>query len=786
MVALCCGLCLLTWQPLNAQSQLSIEQIMQGPDFVGYLPTDVHWSDNGESILFSWNPESLPEEDYYQYNLTTGVTEKVDNPRVMSFADRGSYNSYRSAKVFASHGDLFLWNETSDSLYQLTNTVDRESQPFFLHDDQRITYIRDDNIYIWDQQTGFTKQITQFVDGNEPDEKKLDDQQQWLEDDQLELFDILRERKEDREFREKKDQAENPDRPRKIYIGKDRLSDQKLSPDGKFVTYELVTSESNNKRTMVPDFVTESGYLDELNARPKVGSASSKSSYWIYDVDRDTNYQVTFNGLPGIYDKPDYYRFYHRDSLAYVDTFETPREVMMHAPVYNEDGSLTVVVIRSSDNKDRWIMSLNLDDGDLTLIDRQSDTAWVGGPGIGGFNGSAGNIGWLGDNETLYFQSEETGFSHVYTYHVPTKTRKQLTDGAWEVLDVSLTPEKDAFYVHASREGPFENHFYLLDLDGSMEKITSAPGKHEVKVSPNGEQLAILHSYANRPTELYLKANQSGAPLVRITESTTEDFMAYEWRDPEIIHFTARDGVEVPARIYRPEESKSNGAGIIFVHGAGYLHNVHKWWSSYYREYMFHNFLTDMGYTVLDIDYRASAGYGRDWRTAIYRFMGGQDLDDQVDGARYLVEQEGLDADRLGIYGGSYGGFITLMALCTAPGTFKCGAALRSVTDWAHYNHGYTSNILNTPVTDSIAFRRSSPIYHAEGLEGELVMLHGMVDTNVQFQDVVRMSQRFIELGKDHWELAVFPMEGHGFVEPSSWADEYKRIYQLFEEQLTE
>jgi dipeptidyl aminopeptidase/acylaminoacyl peptidase len=196
---------------------------------------------------------------------------------------------------------------------------------------------------------------------------------------------------------------------------------------------------------------------------------------------------------------------------------------------------------------------------------------------------------------------------------------------------------------------------------------------------------------------------------------------------------------------------------------------------------MFHNLLVDNGFTVLDIDYRGSDGYGRDWRTGIYRHMGGKDLSDQVDGAAYLVEELGIDPQRIGIYGGSYGGFITLMALFTSPGTFECGAALRSVTDWAHYNHPYTSNILNTPVEDAIAFRQSSPIYFAEGLEDRLLILHGMVDDNVQFQDVVRLSQRLIELGKEDWELAVFPVERHGFIEPSSWTDEYRRIFKLLE-----
>ena len=120
----------------------------------------------------------------------------------------------------------------------------------------------------------------------------------------------------------------------------------------------------------------------------------------------------------------------------------------------------------------------------------------------------------------------------------------------------------------------------------------------------------------------------------------------------------------------------------------------------------------------------------------------------------------------------------------TTPDVFAAGAALRSVTDWAHYNHGYTSNILNTPVDDPESFKKSSPIYFAEGLKGSLLMCHGMIDTNVQFQDIVRLSQRLIELGKENWELAVYPLEGHGFSEPSSWTDEYSRIFKLFENNL--
>jgi dipeptidyl aminopeptidase/acylaminoacyl peptidase len=297
-----------------------------------------------------------------------------------------------------------------------------------------------------------------------------------------------------------------------------------------------------------------------------------------------------------------------------------------------------------------------------------------------------------------------------------------------------------------------------------------------------------VHSYSNKPPEVYLMPNTAGATARQVTTTPTAEWRAFKWADPQIVTFKARDGVGVNARLYTPEMLGARrdpaAPGVVFVHGAGYAQNAHRYWASYFREYMFHNLLAARGYVVLDVDYRASSGYGRDWRTAIYRHMGGKDLDDIVDGAKYLVSAQKVHPKRIGVYGGSYGGFITLMAMFTAPEVFAAGAALRPVTDWAHYNHGYTGSILNLPQDDPEAYRRSSPIYFAEGLKGALLICHGVVDTNVHFQDSVRLAQRLIELRKENWELASYPVENHGFEQETSWADEYKRILKLFETNL--
>jgi dipeptidyl aminopeptidase/acylaminoacyl peptidase len=376
----------------------------------------------------------------------------------------------------------------------------------------------------------------------------------------------------------------------------------------------------------------------------------------------------------------------------------------------------------------------------------------------------------------------------LYTANIKTGAKKQLTNGQFEIQSATLSTDKKWFYVLANATHPGEKNWYRLSTkDGSkLEQITSMIGGYETSLSPDQKWIAYRYSYINKPWELYVQENKPGAKPIQITnKAISQEFAAYPWREPQITTIKATDGALVYARVYNPNPTVKNGAAVIFVHGAGYLQNAHKWWSSYFREYMFHNLLADEGYTVIDIDYRGSAGYGRDWRTGIYRHMGGKDLDDHVDAAKWLVETQGIDPNRIGIYGGSYGGFITLMAMFTKPGVFKAGAGLRSVTDWAHYNHGYTSNILNEPANDSIAYRRSSPIYFAEGFtKGRLLICHGMVDTNVHFQDVVRLAQRLIELKKENWEMAVYPVEDHGFVTPSSWTDEYKRILKLFREEL--
>ncbi|OYX18555.1 MAG: S9 family peptidase [Algoriphagus sp. 32-45-6] len=776
-------LCIVLFQSW-AQSPLTVDYIMRDPRWMGTFPSAPFWSEDGKTIYFRYNLEKDPADSLYKIDLAnpTQISKVQWSEEKDLRKDTPITNTSQTLRIYRDNKKIRLEDLKKQTTVTLLEWFEPVSNLQFQTNDQLISFVSGGNIYLFDRVSKNIKKVTNIINGTKPGNgspSSSESKGPFLEEENLALLQVVRERKENQKLsREYRNSIRETKTEFAYYTGGKNPSGLQLSPDGNFATFSIFTP-SSSKNTKVPDYTAASGYTEDLNARPKVGTSPSKVDIGIYDLIRDTVYFVQTSDLPGIKDLPDYVKDYPERKWE-----EKERDITLSNPIFSPDGNKAILQVRAFDNKDRWIVELDLTTGKLKTLDRQRDEAWVAGPGIGWAFGG-GVLGWLPDSKHIYFQSEATGYSHLYLLNVISGEKKALTSGEFEVFDPFLSKDKKNWYLTTSEVHPGERHLYRLPvMGGKMEKITSLTGNNAAVLSPDESKIAVIYSYSNTPEELYVQEAKSGANPQKLTSGQSEEFKAYAWRDPQLIRFPAADGAQVPARLYTPDPTKKNGAAVIFVHGAGYLQNVHKWWSSYFREYMFHNLLTDLGYTVLDIDYRASAGYGRDWRTGIYRHMGGKDLSDQVDGVKYLIAEQGIDPTRVGIYGGSYGGFITLMALFNHPDVFKSGAALRSVTDWAHYNHGYTANILNTPEEDPIAYRRSSPIYFAEGLKGNLLIAHGMLDVNVHFQDVVRLAQRLIELKKDNWEMAVYPVEDHGFIEPSSWADEYKRILKLFNSTL--
>ncbi len=758
---------------LSQGSPLNLNEIMAGNDFIGHQPNGFNWSPSSKEVYFRWNKDNKEIASYYRYSLKNESLDEIKTIAEQPLPLNGFRSNKEQSIFFFKRGNnLYQWKKGNTQLiYSKTSQYNIQG----IYNNQLVLKEGNDLIAI-NLETQSYKQLTYFSEGSSPKEKKT---LSYLEQQQLDLFRTIQMEKTLEEAQKEFNKKHSPRSISPFYLENKSLGRIEISSNLSYAVFR-VDDYSSNATTSFTEHITKDGYTKSKNARSKVGGKNPSHELYLWDFERDSVLNIDFKGLSGINLIPDFYEDYpDKTPKSYS------KELIYHIHGFNSTNDKCLIEIKSYDNKDRWIVYLNTDNGQFVELDHQHDEKWIGGPGITGWKSVPGNLGWVND-KNLYFQSEKTGFSHLYLSNCDNPSIiNQLTKGEYEIHDVSLSKDHSTFFITANKNHPGNRSFYHLDIKSKeMTPILVSDGNHQVRISPDEKWLLINYSYKNKPWDLYLAENKAGSKMKQITKSTTASFESYDWRAPEVITFKASDGQNVNARIYVPEESKKNNAAVLFVHGAGYLQNAHNWWSGYHREFMFNNLLCDLGYTVLDIDYRASKGYGRDFRTAIYRHMGGKDLSDHLDGRKMLIDNYNIDPNKIGIYGGSYGGFISIMALLTEPGKFRCGAAIRSVTDWAHYNHPYTSNILNTPSEDPVAFKKSSPIYFADNLEDRLLMLHGMEDDNVQYQDVVRLSQRFIELGKTNWDLIGYPIEPHGFKETTSWIDEYGRILKLFQEEL--
>jgi dipeptidyl aminopeptidase/acylaminoacyl peptidase len=766
-----------------ASFPLNVDSIMRGPALVGYPPTALRWSGDSSKLYFEWRRPGDDETSTWVTDRAGGAPRKLsDDERRTAPPPNGRWDKAHRRVLFVDRGDVVLVDTISGVRRQITRTTGSEANPRWARRESAVTFTRDNNLFVVPLDSGEIAQVTD-VQPKKRDPRDTDSQK-FVKAEEQKLIEHTRIEAEKKKRAEEKEKAHAL--PKFELAERQSANDLQLSTDGVHVFIVVVERPDGAKRPNVPNYVTESSYTEDIPARTFVGDQQDNRTLAVMNI--QTGKSVTAE-LPGFNTKDTKDTKAAGDSPSNTNTKDAKRNLDWGMPLISDDGAIAIAHVSAEDNKDRWLVAVDPESGKARIVDALHDDAWVrevGGPGP-----VDPSFGWLPDQKRVWFLAERDGWMHLYVVDAAASSpvARQLTQGKWEVESAALSADGKKFYVTTSEVHPGERHIYAMPVEGGERtKLTSMTGGSAGEPSPDDSTFGVIYSASNRPPEVFVMPNRAGATGVQVTTSTSEEWQSFKWVEPQIVTYRTRDGVDVQARLFTPEmigaRRDAAAPAVVFVHGAGYLQNAHRYWSSYYREYMFHHVLLARGYVVLDPDYRASAGYGRDWRTAIYRHMGGKDLEDVVDGAKYLVEKQKVNPKRLGVYGGSYGGFITLMAMFTTPDVFAAGAALRPVTDWSHYNHGYTSNILNEPQLDAEAYRKSSPLYFAEGLKGALLICHGMVDTNVLFQDSVRLVQRLIELRKENWSVAPYPVENHGFEDETSWADEYKRILKLFEDNL--
>lgn len=759
---------------------ITLEQAMADPDWIGPPVESMWWRWDGQSAYYTLKRKGSNLRDIWRVGIDGSAPALVDDAGRVDMDTASVVEAGGARSAFVRNGNVFVRDLRSGSLTQLTRENASAS---------RLQWNRSGGLiwrtgvdwYRWDGRIVAVAAQPRADDA--PDAAPPADA---LRDHQLRLQRTLAQIKAQREAtRAQMDdwRRTDPTRPpAPIHLGKDvEIVDSALSPDGRWL---LVTTRAKGAEAgrvdKMPVPVAESGYGESEDARTLVGRNDPlPHRLWLAEVATGKVRELKFDALPGIKDDPlaALRRAAGKDALKGNRALQVGTGDDVPAPQWSDDGGSVAVMLRAVDNKDRWLATVDLANAALQPRHRLHDDAWINW----GFN----DFGWLPDGRTLWYLSEESGWSRLYTLRGT--QRSQLTDGRWETSQVAVSNDGADFYFLCNRAAPIDYEVCAVpSAGGAVRELTALDGVEDFSLSPDGGKLLVRHSAAYLPPQISV-LDARGGPARQLTDTRSDAFRALPWIQPRYVQVPSRHGAGAIWGKYYGPATMAPGRKypiVMFVHGAGYLQNADMRWPDYFREQMFHNLLVNEGYIVLDLDYRASEGYGRDWRTAIYRWMGKPELEDYRDGLDWLVETHQGDRDRAGIYGGSYGGFMTLTALFQAPGVFKAGAALRPVSDWMQYNHEYTSNILNDPELDPEAYRRSSPIEFADGLQDRLLIAHGMIDDNVFFRDSVLLTQRLIELHKDHWSIAPYPLERHGFVHPDSWLDEYRRIHALFEDTL--
>jgi len=796
-----CLACSIFTNLVSADSSLtasgkSLSMIMADPDWIGNPAVAPRFSDNGETVIYKQKRTGEIVRDYFEVNLATRETRKLTSPDAQF--DERIFDHQGNHAVVGRHGNLFLIDFDTGKRTPLTTTTGIDSAARFMADGQRVVFERSGQQYAVNIQTGLITQLTDIRPGKDPAEKPA---YSFLANQNIISThgEVRRQERLQTDLRKQRLNAGSTGIPLPVYAGEDRkLISNIASTSG---NYSLVVTAAIKGDTgppaQMPNYVTDSGYVEFESVRTKVGeNVPGGHQLLLVNLSTGEVTELDLSKLTGINKDPlvslrktalDWHVSQGANRTKIEAELEAPahREFRVEGVIWNSPGTTVAVQLHSVDNKDRWLVTIDPEQPTVMLQHRLTDERWI--------NYAHNDFGWMKDARTLWFLSEQSGYSHLFLKSIDKRRPQQLTKGQFIVESPVLSAAGDYFTVIANQDDAGAYAVFRVPVTGGMDKLTSLSadpqslvGRQPFITSADGSRLLFRHSAANKPPEWYWQANQQGASAHQVTTTTSQQFSHQSWEIPEFVDIpsTKFDG-HLRARVYTPNNKQNKLPIVVFVHGAGYLQNAHSAWSAYFREYMFNNLLVEQGYLVLDLDYRGSRGYGRNFRTAIYRDMGHPELEDLLDGIDWVAQNRRGDPNRVGVYGGSYGGFMALMAMFRAPDRIQVAAALRPVTDWSHYNHNYTSNILNTPLIDPVAYERSSPIYYAESFPDKpLLIAHGMQDDNVHVQDSVRLVQRLIELKKENFELALYPLDPHGFKHPTSWLDEYRRVFKLFDEHL--
>ena len=375
----------------------------------------------------------------------------------------------------------------------------------------------------------------------------------------------------------------------------------------------------------------------------------------------------------------------------------------------------------------------------------------------------ADNLLFLKSRPEFLWTSERSGFRHIYRYTNKGELLGQLTHGDWEVVKVeAVNEESGRVYYTSSETSPLETQFYSLPITGSnSSRITKAEGLHQIYSNDQGTYYVDSYSSLKQPGQTVI-ANEAGETEA-VLQPADAALASFSLLPEEIMPVTASDGTVLYGRLVRPAgfQAGTKYPLIVSVYGGPGVQVVkNRWYGLSWEQVM-----AQRGYAVWQLDNRGSKGRGLAFEAPIYRNLGKQEVEDQRFGVKHLVDMGLADAQRIGITGYSYGGYMTIHSLLFAPETFKVGVAGAPVTDWHNYDTIYTERYMGLPDQNASAYDASSNVKNAGKLQGRLLIVHNIEDDNVLFQNTLQMANAFEHAGKEFF-MQVYPQKTHGISGP--------------------
>ncbi|HKY33813.1 MAG TPA: S9 family peptidase [Candidatus Polarisedimenticolia bacterium] len=423
---------------------------------------------------------------------------------------------------------------------------------------------------------------------------------------------------------------------------------------------------------------------------------------------------------------------------------------------WSASGSRLLVQKLDRDQTHLDLMACDPATGRCERILAESDRHWINiGDDFKPLAAAAGGAG-------LVWGAERDGWRHLYLHRADGSLLRRLTEGAWEVTELCGVDERSG-WVHfvATEKDPRERHLYRIRLDGTgMRRLTRDAGWHQPLVAPGSGAFVDTHSTETVPPVVTLRGAEGGL-LETLDDAQAGRMAGVRLAAVEHLTVKARDGAELPAMMWKPPsfDPSRRHPVLVYVYGGPHVQTATRSWGG--PRGLWHHYLARRGVIVWTLDNRGAAGRGHAWETPLHREMGKRELSDQLDGVAWLRTQPYVDPDRIGIWGWSYGGYMTLYALTRSAETFAMGVSVAPVTDWRDYDTIYTERYMDHPGGNPDGYRASAPLTEASKLSAPLLLVHGTADDNVHMQNSVQMLDALIAAGRPV-EFALYPGKGHG------------------------